>query len=74
MRGRNQWGSSSDPYETVAMIAGLGAFVGAGVATGGALFYADRRVSEVEGTVDALEQRVRQLEREKSDGQGQLRR
>jgi hypothetical protein len=46
----------------VALIAGLGAFVGAGVAVGGALFFADRRVSGVEGTVESLDRRVSRLE------------
>lgn len=40
------------------------AFVGAGVAVGGALFFADRRVSGVEGTVESLDRRVSRLERE----------
>jgi hypothetical protein len=48
----------------VALIAGLGAFVEAGVAVGGALFFADRRVSGVEGTVESLDRRVSRLERE----------
>ncbi len=64
MTGRNRW-QQNDPMETVALIAGLGAFVGAGVATGGALVFADRRVSTVEDTVESLDQRVSRLEREK---------
>jgi len=64
MTGRNRW-QQNDPLETVALIAGLGAFVGAGVAMGSALFFADRRVSGVEDTVETLEQRVSRLEREK---------
>jgi hypothetical protein len=64
MTGRNRW-RQNDPLETVALIAGLGAFVGAGVAAGGALFFADRRVSGVEGTVESLDQRVSRLERER---------
>jgi hypothetical protein len=63
MRRRTRWGSH-DPWETVALIAGLGAFVGAGVAVGGALFFAERRVSGVEGTVEALDDRVSRLERQ----------
>ena len=64
MTGRNRW-RQNDPLETVALIAGLGAFVGAGVAAGGALAFADRRVSSVEGTVESLDRRVSQLERER---------
>lgn len=63
MTGRNRW-RQDDPWETVALIAGLGAFVGAGVAMGGALFFADRRVSGVEGTLESLDRRVSRLERE----------
>jgi hypothetical protein len=63
MTRRNRW-RQNDPWETVALIAGLGAFVGAGVAVGGALFFADRRVSGVEGTVESLDRRVSRLERE----------
>jgi len=63
MTRRNRW-RGNDPWETVALIAGLGAFVGAGVAVGGALFYADRRVSGVEGSVESLDRRVSRLERD----------
>jgi hypothetical protein len=63
MARRKGW-RYNDPWETVALIAGLGAFVGAGVAVGGALAFADRRVSGVEGTVESLDRRVSKLERE----------
>jgi hypothetical protein len=62
--GRRKGWQQHDPWETVAMIAGLGAFVGAGVAVGGALAFADRRVSGVEGTLESLDRRVSKLERE----------
>jgi hypothetical protein len=63
MTGPNRW-RQNDPWENVALIAGLGAFVGAGVGVGGVLFYADRRVSVIESTVESLDRRVSRLERE----------
>ena len=61
VRPSNPW-RRQDPWTTVAMIAGLAAFVGAGVAAGGALFFAERRVSEVQGSVESLDARVSRLE------------
>jgi hypothetical protein len=64
MTGPSRW-RQNDPWENVVLVAGLGAFVGAGVGAGGALFYADRRVSVIEGIVESLDRRVSRLEREK---------
>ena len=62
MRPSNPWRRGSDPYQTIAMITGLAALIGAGVATGAALAFAGRRVEEVEGDVEVLDRRVSQLE------------
>jgi hypothetical protein len=51
------------PWQNYVLLCSLSAFVGGGCGAGSALVFAERRVGEVEATVDALERRVSLLER-----------
>lgn len=53
----------SNPWQTMAMIAGIAAVAGAGVGAGSALMFAERRASSLDRELDSLERRVGLLER-----------
>ena len=56
-------GRSNNPYEQVAMLAGIAALAGAGVGAGSALVFAERRASAQDRELESLERRVTMLER-----------
>jgi hypothetical protein len=56
-------GRSSNPWEQVAMLAGMAALAGAGVGAGSALVFAERRASAQDRELESLERRVTMLER-----------
>ncbi|MBV9196323.1 MAG: hypothetical protein JO168_19475 [Solirubrobacterales bacterium] len=53
-----------NPWQMYATVCALAALLGGGCGAGAALVYAQRRVEEVEATVDSLEHRVTRLEQE----------
>jgi hypothetical protein len=56
-------GRSNDPWQQVAMLAGIAALAGAGVGAGSALVFAERRASAQDRELESLERRVTMLER-----------
>ena len=56
-------GRSNDPYQQVAMLAGIAALAGAGVGAGSALVFAERRASAQDRELESLERRLTMLER-----------
>jgi hypothetical protein len=54
---------SNDPYQQMAMLAGIAALAGAGVGAGSALVFAERRASAQDRELESLERRVTMLER-----------
>jgi hypothetical protein len=56
-------GRSSNPWQQVAMLAGMAALAGAGVGAGSALVFAERRASAQDRELESLERRVTMLER-----------
>jgi hypothetical protein len=56
-------GRSNNPWQQVAMLAGIAAFVGAGVGAGSALIFAERRAAAQDRELESLERRVTMLER-----------
>jgi hypothetical protein len=56
-------GPRNNPYEQVAMIAGIAALAGAGVGAGSALVFAERRAAAQDRELESLERRVTMLER-----------
>ena len=58
-----QMGRSNNPWEQVAMIAGLASLAGAGVGAGSALVFAERRAAAQDRELESLEHRVTMLER-----------
>jgi hypothetical protein len=54
--------SRPDPWAQVGLIVAIAAMVGAGVGVGGALFFAERRMAEVEPTLDSIDSRLTRLE------------
>jgi hypothetical protein len=56
-------GPRNNPYEQVAMIAGIAALAGAGVGAGSALVFAERRAAAQDRELESLERRVTLLER-----------
>jgi hypothetical protein len=56
-------GPGNNPYEQVAMIAGIAALAGAGVGAGSALVFAERRAAAQDRELESLERRVTMLER-----------
>jgi hypothetical protein len=56
-------GRSSNPWEQVAMLAGIAALAGAGVGAGSALVFAERRASAQDRELESLERRITTLER-----------
>jgi hypothetical protein len=55
--------SSNNPWEQVAMLAGIAALAGAGVGAGSALVFAERRATAQDRELESLERRVTLLER-----------
>jgi hypothetical protein len=55
-------GRSNDPYQQMAMLAGLAALAGAGVGAGSALVFAERRASAQDRELESLSRRVTLLE------------
>jgi hypothetical protein len=55
-------GRSNDPYQQIAMLAGLAALAGAGVGAGSALVFAERRASAQDRELESLSRRVTLLE------------
>jgi len=56
-------GRTNNPWEQVAMIAGLSALAGAGVGAGSALVFAERRAAAQDRELESLGHRVPMLER-----------
>ena len=56
-------GRSNDPYQQMAMLAGLAALAGAGVGAGSALVFAERRAAAQDRELESLARRVTTLER-----------
>jgi hypothetical protein len=56
-------GRSNNPWEQVAMLAGISALAGAGVGAGSALVFAERRATAQDRELESLERRVTMLER-----------
>jgi len=56
-------GPRNNPWEQVAMIAGLASLAGAGVGAGSALVFAERRAAAQDRELESLQQRVTMLER-----------
>ena len=56
-------GRTNNPWEQVAMIAGLSALAGAGVGAGSALVFAERRAAAQDRELESLGHRVTMLER-----------
>ena len=56
-------GPKNNPWEQVAMIAGISALAGAGVGAGSALVFAERRAAAQDRELESLERRVTMLER-----------
>jgi hypothetical protein len=56
-------GPRNNPYEQVAMIAGIAALAGAGVGAGSALVFAERRAAAQDRELESLERRLTTLER-----------
>jgi hypothetical protein len=54
---------SNDPYQQMAMLAGMAALAGAGVGAGSALVFAERRASAQDRELESLGRRVTMLER-----------
>jgi hypothetical protein len=54
---------NNNPWEQVAMIAGIAALAGAGVGAGSALVFAERRAAAQDRELESLERRVTMLER-----------
>jgi hypothetical protein len=54
--------SRPDPWAQVGLIVAIAAMVGAGVGVSGALFFAERRLSGVEPTLDSIDARLARLE------------
>jgi len=54
---------NNNPWEQVAMIAGISALAGAGVGAGSALVFAERRAAAQDRELESLERRVTMLER-----------
>jgi hypothetical protein len=52
----------NDPWQTLAMVAGIAALAGAGVGAGTALTWSERRVGRLNDDVDRLERRVAVVE------------
>jgi hypothetical protein len=55
-------GRSNDPYQQMAMLAGMAALAGAGVGAGSALVFAERRASAQDRELESLARRVTLLE------------
>ena len=55
-------GRSNDPYQQLAMLAGLAALAGAGVGAGSALVFAERRAGAQDRELESLARRVTLLE------------
>ena len=55
-------GRSNDPYQQMAMLAGLAVLAGAGVGAGSALVFAERRASAQDRELESLSRRVTLLE------------
>jgi hypothetical protein len=55
-------GRNNDPYQQMAMLAGLAALAGAGVGAGSALVFAERRASAQDRELESLSRRVTLLE------------
>lgn len=56
-------GPRNNPWEQVAMIAGLASLAGAGVGAGSALVFAERRAAAQDRELESLQHRVTMLER-----------
>jgi hypothetical protein len=56
-------GRSSNPWQQVAMLAGVAALAGAGVGAASALVFAERRAGAQDRELESLERRVSTLER-----------
>jgi len=56
-------GRTNNPWEQVAMIAGLSALAGAGVGAGSALVFAERRAAAQDRELESLGHRITMLER-----------
>jgi gas vesicle protein len=56
-------GRSNDPWQQVAMLAGVAALAGAGVGAASALVFAERRAGAQDRELESLERRVTMLER-----------
>jgi hypothetical protein len=56
-------GRSNNPWEQVAIIAGLASLAGAGVGAGSALVFAERRAAAHDRELESLAHRVTMLER-----------
>ena len=54
---------SNDPWQNVAMLAGIAATVGAGVGAASALTFAERRAAAQDRELDSLSRRLTTLER-----------
>lgn len=54
--------SRPDPWAQVGLIVAIAAMVGAGVGVGGAVFFAERRMSGLEPTLDSIDSRLSRLE------------
>ena len=54
---------SNDPYQQMAMFAGMAALAGAGVGAGSALVFAERRAAAQDRELESLGRRVAMLER-----------
>jgi hypothetical protein len=56
-------GGRNDPWQQLAMMAGVAALAGAGVGAASALVFAERRASAQDRELESLERRVTMLER-----------
>jgi hypothetical protein len=56
-------GRTNNPWEQVAMIAGLASVAGAGVGAGSALVFAERRAAAQDRELESLGHRITMLER-----------
>ena len=55
-------GRSNDPYQQMAMLAGMAALAGAGIGAGSALVFAERRARAQDRELESLSRRVTLLE------------
>ena len=59
--------SRPDPWEQIGLIVAIAAMVGAGVGVGGTLFFAERRLAQVEPALESIDTRLAQLEARLAD-------